>query len=147
MGQSTYKGRPGAGIGRALLDATGITGIQEAWSGKDVATGRKLTPGEITERGTLGAITFLTLLLGGRSALKKAPGGAATDPVFPGRKSPPPDAPEIAPAQKLEPAKPAVPAEPPKLEPPKTEPPKTEPPKTEPPKAEPAPPTLATGTG
>ena len=73
--QDAYKGKPFAAIGRALLDTVGITGIQEAYTGKDAATGRKLTVEEMTERGTLGVFNLLTLLWGG---LKERGGKAAT---------------------------------------------------------------------
>ncbi len=69
-GQDAYQGRPGATLGRALLDAVGVTGVQEAWSGEDVATGRKLTPGERVERGVSGGVAILGTLLGARGLLK-----------------------------------------------------------------------------
>ena len=76
FGQDAYKGRPFAAIGRSLLDTVGITGIQEAYTGKDAATGRKLTEEERTERGTLGTVSLLTLLWGGL----KGRGGKTSTP-------------------------------------------------------------------
>ena len=76
FGQDAYKGRPFAAIGRSLLDTVGITGIQEAYTGKDAATGRKLTEEERTERGTLAAVSLLTLLWGGL----KGRGGKTSTP-------------------------------------------------------------------
>src|SRR5262249_39677776 len=93
--QAAYGGRPFAGMGRAFLDAIGATGIQEAITGKDVATGRKLTEGEQTERGVSGTFTFLGLLLGVRSSLKGPvpKGGGVGIETAPGE-APVPEAPE-----------------------------------------------------
>jgi hypothetical protein len=127
-GQSAYKGRPGAGIGRSFLDAIGVTGVQEAWTGKDVANRRKLTPGERTERGTLGGVNILTLLLGARTALKKAPAGAGdlstTPALLPDIAELPTPREVTPPAPHFEPRRPTLPVEPPKPESPQpTEPP------------------------
>jgi Domain of unknown function (DUF4157)/HNH/ENDO VII superfamily nuclease with conserved GHE residues len=82
MNQDAYKGKPGAGIGRAFLDAIGVTGVQEAWTGKEVGTGKKLSSGERVERGVLGGFNLLTLLLGARGLLKEAPiGEVGTEPA------------------------------------------------------------------
>jgi hypothetical protein len=86
FGQKEYTGRPLAAIGRALLDATGITGIQEAITGNDAGTGKPLTEGERTERGTLGGVNLLTLLWGGLKGGRgktQAPKDVAPTPVEP----------------------------------------------------------------
>jgi len=123
--QKEYAGRPFAGLGRSFLDAIGVTGIQEAWTGEEVGTGRKLSDGERTERGVLGGFTFLTLLFGARGALKNAPVGPDVAPIpdlppGPAIKPPtgiepykPPVAPDSpVPAEPLKPAEPPKPAEP-----------------------------------
>jgi hypothetical protein len=78
--QESYQGRTGAVIGRAFLDAIGFTGIQEAWTGRDVGTDQRLSAGERTERGILGVVTLVSLVFGVRAAIKGPPGGAMFRP-------------------------------------------------------------------
>lgn len=66
--------------GIALLDTVGYTGIHESIRGRDFVTGRRLSSGERTERGVMGAVTMISLVLGARAAIKGAPGGALTRP-------------------------------------------------------------------
>ncbi len=116
-GQSAYKGRPGAGIFRSFLDTIGATGIEEAWTGEDAATGRKLTPGERVERGTVGGVAVLALLFGGRSALKKVFGRSVPEPPVTAPRASPTEPPRAAPpTPQVEPPK-AAPSSP-QVEPP-----------------------------
>ncbi len=66
--------------GIALLDTVGYTGIHESISGRDFVTNQTLTAGQRTERGVMGAVTMISLVLGARSAIKGPPGGAFTRP-------------------------------------------------------------------
>jgi hypothetical protein len=68
-------------IGLALADTTGITGIVEGVTGKDIVTGQPLDAGERTFRGTTGAFTLVMLVLGARAAVEGPPGGAYTRPT------------------------------------------------------------------
>lgn len=112
FGQKEYEGRPLAAIGRALADAVGITGIQEAITGKDAATGRKLTEGEQTERGILGGVNLLTLLWGGlKGGRGKASGPGRTTTIEPAPTSPKPAPVPVEPTPAPAPTKP-VPTEP-----------------------------------
>jgi hypothetical protein len=79
-GQQELGGNPAAIVGLALLDTVGITGIIEGVSGNDIVTGQKLSDADRTERGVLGAVTLVTLVLGVRSAVKGPPGGAFVRP-------------------------------------------------------------------
>ena len=75
-GQSAYRERTGAMIGRALLDTIGATGIEEAITGRDVATDDRLSSGQRTERGVLGGFSLIMLVVGVCSAIRGPPGGS-----------------------------------------------------------------------
>ena len=79
--QAELQDRPGLAIVMALSDTVGITGIVEGIRGKELITDRPLSAGQRTERGVLGAVTLIGLILGARSAIKGPPGGAFTRPV------------------------------------------------------------------
>ncbi len=79
--QKELQGRPGMAILLALSDTVGITGIIEGIRGKELITNRELSAGEATERGVLGAVTLVGLILGARSALKGPPGGSIFRPI------------------------------------------------------------------
>ncbi|NUU17798.1 hypothetical protein HP550_11120, partial [Cellulomonas humilata] len=79
--QQELQGRPGLAIVLALSDTIGVTGIIEGIRGKELVTNRELSAGEQTERGVLGAVTFVGLILGARSALKGPPGGTIFRPI------------------------------------------------------------------
>lgn len=73
-------------LGRGFLDATGITGMQEAYSGVDAVTGEKLSDYERGKRGTEGGLTLIMNLLpflkigkagGFKNAFKIPKGGGA----------------------------------------------------------------------
>jgi hypothetical protein len=81
LGQAELSGRPGTAILLALSDTVGITGIYEAFKGEDIVTGTTLGEADRTERGVLGAVTLVSLILGARSAIKGPPGGVFTRPV------------------------------------------------------------------
>ena len=74
-GQRELQGRPVMIIVLALGDTVGVVGIIEGISGNDIVTGQDLTDAEQTERGVLGAVTFISLVVGVRSAIKGPPGG------------------------------------------------------------------------
>lgn len=79
--QRELQGRPGMIILMALSDTVGITGIIEGIRGKELFTDRQLSAADRTERGVLGAVTLVSIVLGVRSAIKGPPGGAFTRPV------------------------------------------------------------------
>ncbi len=107
--QKEYQGRPGATFLRSLADAVGITGMQEAYTGRDAGTGRKLTDGERAERGTLGGINFFALLWGARGSFRGGGKPGAPTTVEPAPIAPetvptkPPVAPDIAPTPPVAP--------------------------------------------
>lgn len=74
-GQRELQGKPGTIILLALSDTVGITGIYEGIRGKDIVTGEHLSDAARTERGVLGAVTLISLVVGVRSAIKGPPGG------------------------------------------------------------------------
>ena len=61
-------GQGWAGVGWALADAFGVTGLIESGTGKDSWTGEELSDYQRTKRGTEGGITVLLTLLGARGA-------------------------------------------------------------------------------
>ena len=81
LGQAELQGRPGTAILVALADTVGITGIYEGIAGKDIVTGQHIGVAERTERGVLGAVTLVGLILGARTAIKGPPGGVYVRPV------------------------------------------------------------------
>jgi len=74
-GQRELQGKPGTIILLALSDTVGITGIYEGIRGKDIVTEKRLSDAARTERGVLGAVTLISLVVGVRSAIKGPPGG------------------------------------------------------------------------
>ncbi len=62
-------------IGLALFDTIGGTGIYESATGKDIVTGKHLSEGERTYRGTMGVFTLISLFLGARAGAKGVAGG------------------------------------------------------------------------
>src|SRR5262249_25812232 len=81
LNQAELAGHPWKAVGIALLDTVGVSGIYEAWKGRDIVTGVKLTDADGAERGTLGVVTLVSLVFGARSAIKGPPGGAFVRPV------------------------------------------------------------------
>jgi hypothetical protein len=65
-------------VGLALMDATGITGIVQAWAGHDIVTGAELSAGERTHQGVTGTFSLVMLILGARAAFRGPPGGLWT---------------------------------------------------------------------
>ena len=74
-GQKELQGHPGEIILLALSDTIGVTGIIEGISGHDIVTDKELSDADRTERGVLGVVTLVTIVLGVRSAVKGPPGG------------------------------------------------------------------------
>jgi hypothetical protein len=73
--QAELGGNPLAIVGVAVLDVTGITGIIEGVSGHDLVTHAKLSEADRTERGVLGVVSLVSVILGARAAIKGPPGG------------------------------------------------------------------------
>ncbi|NTU82907.1 MAG: hypothetical protein HGA45_26670 [Chloroflexales bacterium] len=67
--------------GISLLDVLGITGIIEAITGKELITGRPLTPEERAERATIGILSLLALIFA-RAGTRRG-GGAPKKPSNP----------------------------------------------------------------
>ncbi|MEL7250123.1 MAG: hypothetical protein AAFO03_17000, partial [Bacteroidota bacterium] len=59
----------------AVSDASGITGIMEAWTGEEFLTNRQLGDAERGRRGTIGIVSLVGIILGARAAVKGPPGG------------------------------------------------------------------------
>jgi Pre-toxin TG len=74
-GQAELGGNPLAILGVAVLDVTGITGISEGVTGRDLVTNAKLSDADRTERGVLGVVSLVGIILGARAAVKGPPGG------------------------------------------------------------------------
>ncbi|MFJ5546289.1 polymorphic toxin-type HINT domain-containing protein [Streptomyces sp. NPDC093225] len=81
LGQRELEGSPGTAVLLALSDTVGITGIVEGVRGRELVTDRSLSAADRTERGVLGAVTLIGVLVGARSAIKGPPGGAFVRPV------------------------------------------------------------------
>ncbi|SEP23160.1 Uncharacterized membrane protein HdeD, DUF308 family [Flavobacterium sp. CF108] len=76
-----------AGFGETLLyalsDATGITGIVEAYTGVEYVTGNTLNKTERGRRGTIGFVTLAGIIMGARAGIKafRAPPGTFLRPT------------------------------------------------------------------
>jgi hypothetical protein len=79
--QQELSGQPGTAILLALSDTVGITGIVEGVSGRELVTDRPLSDADRTERGVLGVVTLVGVILGARAAIKGPPGGTFVRPV------------------------------------------------------------------
>ncbi len=79
--QRELGGNPLKIFGLALIDMIGVTGIIQAFSGKDIVTGQVLSDAERTRGGVTGAFTLVMLALGVRALIKGPPGGVYTRPT------------------------------------------------------------------